>query len=304
MPTFRFGVVFTAAYSPDEWRNTARRLEGEGFGSLLVADHYANPMSCGPLMMAAAAATTTLRVGSYVYNNDFRHLALLAKEAATIDVLSGGRLEIGLGAGWLKDEYDEAGLAFDPPGVRASRFEESVGILKRLWRGETVHHAGEHYTLDGLTGTPLPVQHPLPLLIGGGGPRMLRFAVSEADVVALVPRSLPSGGLDPADFSADAMDVKARLIDDAIVSSERGAPPERSAMVFGAYPSAADAGDSEWIPQPLIADSPHAFVGDAARVEATLVERFKRWGLSYYVFFEEDIEKVVPVVRRLSGVTC
>src|SRR5581483_2790832 len=123
--SFRFGVVFTSAFDPVRWSATARRVEAEGFDTLLVADHFDNPMACGPLIMAAASATTRLRVGSYVYNSDLRHPAMLAKEVATMDVLSGGRLELGLGAGWQKEEYDWAGLPFEPPGVRAGRFEES-----------------------------------------------------------------------------------------------------------------------------------------------------------------------------------
>src|SRR3954451_18448510 len=138
MRPLRFGMVFTGATQPREWRDLARRLEGEGFSSLLVADHYLNPMACGILQIAAADATTTLRVGSYVYNNDFRHPALLAKEAATIDVMSGGRLELGVGAGYHKGEYKAVGLPFDAPGVRASRFEEGVEIMTRLFTGEKV----------------------------------------------------------------------------------------------------------------------------------------------------------------------
>jgi probable F420-dependent oxidoreductase len=143
--SFRFGVGFTQETTRTDWAEYARRLEGEGFSTLLVADHYANPMACGPLMLAAAEATTTLRVGSYVYDNDFRHPALLAKEAATIDVLSDGRLELGLGAGWHKEEYDAVGIPFDPPGVRVSRLEESVEILLRLFAGGPVEFQGTHY---------------------------------------------------------------------------------------------------------------------------------------------------------------
>ena len=205
--TFRFGAVFTGAYGAAEWAAIARKLEAEGFSTLLVADHYDNPMSCGPLLMAAANATTTLRVGSYVYNNDLRHPALLAKEAGTIDVLSGGRLELGLGAGWNDSEYNAIGLPFDPGGVRASRMEEGVEVMTRLFTGEEVHYQGRYYRLNGLEGTPLPIQKPLPLLIGGGGPRMIRFAARKANTVAFVPQSLPGGGLDAAKFSAEEMDI-------------------------------------------------------------------------------------------------
>src|SRR5687767_3997434 len=149
-----------------------------------------NPMACGPLIMSAAAATTTLRVGSYVYDNDFRHPALLAKEAATMDVLSGGRFELGIGAGWAKEEYDQVGLTFDPPGVRRRRLEEAVPIIRRLFAGELITHDGAHYQLAEYAGEPRTVQSRLPVLIGGGGERMVKFAAREADIVGLVPRSL------------------------------------------------------------------------------------------------------------------
>ncbi len=151
---FRFGVVFTSATDRGRWRDLARRLEAEGCSTLLVADHYDNPMSCGALLVAAADATTTPRIGSYVYNNDHSHPALLAKEAATIDVLSDGRLEFGVGAGWAKSEYDEVGLAFDPGPVRGSRFEEGIEVMARLFDGGPVDFDGQHDMIRGLEGTP------------------------------------------------------------------------------------------------------------------------------------------------------
>ena len=195
MRPFRFGVVFTGLTDRRGWAELARGLEGDGFSSLLVADHYVNPMACTPLIAAAAMVTTTLRVGSYVYGNDFRHPALLAKEAATIDVLSDGRFELGLGAGWHRDEYQQAGLAFDKPGVRVDRFEESVGLIRRLLAAEQVEHQGANYQLRGLEGAPVPVQPRVPLLIRAGARRMVSFATHEADIVGFVPPALRDGGL-------------------------------------------------------------------------------------------------------------
>ena len=238
---FRFGVVFTRGTDGAGWTDLARRLEDDGFSTLLVADHYHNEMACSPLLMAAAAATTDLRVGSYVYNNDFRHPALLAKEAATIDVLSGGRLELGIGAGWAKPEYQLAGLMFDPPGVRASRFEEAVGLITRLLAGEVVEHRGEHYRLRGLPGSPRPVQQPVPILIGGGGPRMMRFAARSAEIVGFVPRSLPGGGLDPEGYSEAAMDQRVAWLEQELVACGRvDGGPERSPLLFEVAASAED----------------------------------------------------------------
>jgi probable F420-dependent oxidoreductase len=298
----RFGVVFTGATEPREWRDLARRLEGEGFSSLLVADHYLNPMACGILQMAAADATTTLRVGSYVYNNDFRHPALLAKEAATIDVMSGGRLELGIGAGWHKGEYDQVGIAFDPGPVRVSRLEEAIEIMTRLWTGEPVSFSGQHYRIDGLEGTPLPIQRPLPLLIGGGGPRMLRLAARRADSVALVPRSLPDGGLDPAEFGEGAFEARVSALDDAVREAGRSDdPPERGVLVFQMYRALTDVRSDDWIEPSAVAASPYALVGDTAAMADEIVRRRETWGLSYLVCFDNDLELMLPVARRLAG---
>ena len=297
---FRFGVVFTDQMTGPAWADYARRLEGEGLATLLVADHFANPMACGPLMLAAAAATTTLRVGSYVYDNDFRHPALLAKEAATIDVLSSGRLELGLGAGWHKEEYDAVGIPFDPPGIRVSRLEESIEILLRLFAGGPVSFEGSHYRIDGHEGLPAPIQQPIPLLIGGGGPRMLRLAARRAQILGLVPPSLPGGGLDPDKFSADAMDAKIAALEAAITDEGRtDSGPERSVLLFQMHRSEADAPADDWVRPDLIATSPYVLIGDPSAMADQLMERRERWGLSYVVSFERDLELFLPVVRRL-----
>ncbi len=298
---FRFGVVFTDQMAGPAWADYARRLEGEGFSTLLVADHFANPMACGPLMLAAAAATTTLRVGSYVYDNDFRHPALLAKEAATIDVLSGGRLELGLGAGWHKEEYDAVGIPFDPPGIRVSRLEESIEILLRRFAGGPVTFEGTHYRIDGHEGLPTPVQQPIPLLIGGGGPRMLRLAARRAQILGLVPPSLPGGGLDPEKFSADAMDAKIAALEAAITDEGRtDGGPERSVLIFQMHRAVADAPADDWVRPDLVATSPYVLIGDPSAMADQLLERRERWGLTYVVCFERDLELFLPVVRRLA----
>ena len=216
---FRFGMVFTHDADTAGFAELARRTEDDGFSTLLVADHLDNPMACGPLLMAAAAATSTLRIGSYVYNNDLRHPAVLAKEAATIDVLSGGRLELGIGAGWNREEYDQAGLAFDPPRTRVDRMEESLGIIEALFAGGPVHHEGPHYRLNGLEGLPRPVQDHIPILIGGGGPRMMGIAARRADIVGFVPQSKREGGLDQETVPAEVMDERIATLDRAIADA-------------------------------------------------------------------------------------
>jgi probable F420-dependent oxidoreductase len=297
---FRFGALAVGGYDAKEWTDFSQRLEAEGFDTLLVADHYDNPMACTPLIMAAAAATTTLRVGSYVYDNDFRHPALLAKEAATIDVLSNGRLELGVGAGWFKPEYDAAGIPFDPGSVRASRFEEGIEVMTRLFTGEAVNFEGQHYHLTEMKGMPIPVQKPIPLLVGGGGPRMIRFAARKAQIVGFVPQSLPQGGLDPAKFSVEALDSRIKLLDEALAETGRTDAPERSVLVFGLNPSGNQL-DIDAVPRDLLATSPYALLGDVDAMVDTIMARRERWGLTYFVCWDYDVEKFIPVVRRLGG---
>src|SRR5689334_25210991 len=160
-----------------------------------MPDHFREQLAPVPALTAAALATTRLRVGSLVFSNDFRHPVVLAKEAATLDGLSGGRFELGLGSGWLREEYDQAGIPFDAPGTRIERMAEAVTIVKGLLAGEPVHFTGRHYTIAGLRGTPTPIQHPHPpLVIGGGGPRPLPPAPPGGPVVGLGAPGGPGGG--------------------------------------------------------------------------------------------------------------
>ena len=299
---FRFGVVFTSHADARQWRALARKVEASGFSTLLVADHYINPMACGPLLMAAAASTTTLRVGSYVYNNDFRPPALLAKEAATIDVLSDGRLELGIGAGWARAEYVAAGIRFDEPKVRADRFEEAVPLIRALLAGEAVEHRGEHYRLRGLPGAPVTVQQPVPLLLGCGGPRMTRFAARTADIVAFVPQSLPEGGLDPRAYTRAALVERIDRLESALADGAREVEPERSILLFGVAATPADVtGDLAALTEEELDESPYALVGDTTAMIDALEERRERWGLSYPVCFGGDLDRFLPVVDALAG---
>jgi probable F420-dependent oxidoreductase len=258
-------------------------------------------MACTPLIAAAAAVTTTLRLGSYVYNNDFRHPAMLAKEVATMDVLSDGRIEFGLGAGWARLEYLGAGIMFDSPATRMTRLEEAVGVIRRLLAGEAVEHKGTHYRLRGLPGNPRPVQAQVPLLIGGGGPRMIRFATQHADIVGLVPRSLPEGGLDPKGFGVDAMDEKVRWIDQTEAEGTRvDGRPERSSIIFAAGESLDDLAAREGIDPAIARFSPHLLAGDPVAMLDALHERRDRWGLTYHVCFDRDFDQLAPVANALA----
>src|SRR5215471_18891183 len=159
---FRFGVVCARGHSRHDWWEKARQAEQLGYATFLVPDHLQDQLAPVPALLAAADATTTLRIGSHVFANDFRHPVLLAKEAATLDLLSDGRFEFGLGAGWLRADYEQSGIAYDPPKVRVDRFVEGLTIVKGLFSGEPFSFSGEHYTITELAGTPLPVQRPHP----------------------------------------------------------------------------------------------------------------------------------------------
>src|SRR5437762_1258584 len=198
MRPFRFGINVRTAASQAEWADKARKVEALGYAVLLVPDHLADLLAPFPALAAAAAATTRLRVGTAVLNNDFRHPALLAREAATLDVLSDGRLELGLGAGHMQAEYEQAGLVFDSGGTRIERLAEAVVIVKRLLEGKPVTFAGRHYRVTDHTIHPRPVQRPRPpIFIGGHAPRLLTMAAREADIVGLTGIAFRAGGTQP-----------------------------------------------------------------------------------------------------------
>jgi probable F420-dependent oxidoreductase len=168
-----------------------------GYHGLVVPDHLLGQLSPVVAMATVAAATSTLRVSAFVVNNDPRHPAVLAQDMASIDVLSGGRVDIAIGAGWNKTEYDAIGLPFDPTPVRQARLAESITVLKGLLTGSPFSFAGEHYTITGYAAEPVPVQRPHPpFFIGGGGRRTLSLAGREADIVGLAPRILATGTVD------------------------------------------------------------------------------------------------------------
>jgi probable F420-dependent oxidoreductase len=215
---FRFGVIGEAITTRERLLDTAQRAQALGYSTLLLRDHFV-PEPFGeqlaPLvaLTAAAGATRALRVGSLVLDNDYRHPVVLAKEAATLNLLSEGRFELGIGAGWLRDEYEQAGIPFDPPAVRVGRLEESLQVLKRLLAGPALTFKGEHYTVDGIAGFPVPVQRPHPpILVGAGSRRMLGIAGREADIVGILPRALPEGTIS-GELSERSPERVARKVD-------------------------------------------------------------------------------------------
>jgi probable F420-dependent oxidoreductase len=304
---FRFGVTAPTVESALAWTDRARRAERLGYSTLAVPDHFRNQLASVPALTAAALATTRLRLGSLVFCNDFHHPVMLAREAATIDVLSGGRLELGLGAGWLRAEYEEAGIRFDDARTRIERLAEAVTIVKRLLAGERVTFSGRHYTITDLEGRPGPVQRPHPpVLIGGGGRRTLSLAAREASIVGLVPRALPDGsGLDRSDFGADPLRQKIDWVRAA--AGARFDSLELHALIQAVAVSdqrtpAADALAARFrVSRDVVLETPYVLLGTIDEICETVRRRRERYGISYLTVFERDAEAFAPVVARLTG---
>jgi len=311
MKPFRFGVNVGRAASRAEWVAQARKIEELGYGALTVPDHLTDLFAPMPAALSAAEATKHLRVGTNVLNNDLRHPVLVAREAATVDRLTDGRLQLGLGAGSLRSEYDQAGLDFDPGGIRVERLAEAVTIIKGLLKGEPVTSAGPHYRVTGHAIGPLPVQKPHPpILIGGNGPRLLALAAREADIVGFSGITFRQGGTMPPDLSgwrASSVDERVRLVREA-AGAERYARLELNALVQRVVVTddrrrAAGELTSRWteLTPDEILQSPYVLIGTVDHIVEDLQARRERWGFSYYVIFEPDLDAFAPVVARLAG---
>ena len=303
---FRFATFAYRAADQRDWEEQARRAEAHGYATLVMPDHFLNPLTPMPALAAAAAVTTTLRVGCIVFANDYRHPALLAKEAATLDLLSGGRFEFGLGAGWYQEEYERAGIPFDSAGTRISRMQEALHIIRALWGEGPVHFQGEHYAVAGLEGLPKPVQQPHPpIFIGGTGPRMLRLAGSQANIVGFVPKTLPRGGHDWLASTPQLMSEQVDWVREG--AGDRFEQLELSAVAFRAVVTdrpldvaAQLAPDYGITPEQLLA-SPDFLIGSVEEMVERLLERRERFGISYLEIDARDADDFAPVVSRLSG---
>ena len=306
MHPFRFGIQCRGTADPAAWRELARRVEDLGWSTLTIADHFDDNFAPLPGLMAAADVTRTLRVGSMVLGNDYRHPVVLAKEAATLDVLTGGRFDLGIGAGWMTTDYEAAGLPLDRPGVRIERLAEALAVLRCLWSGEPCTFAGEHYAITELDGHPKPLTPGgPPIVIGGGGRRVLTLAGREADVVG-INVNLAAGVIDRQAFwdgTSETTDEKVRWVREgagdrdpqlhvrvhlAMVTDDREGIVDQLADGFGLTAEEAKA-------------TPHALVGDVSEICDQLVERRERWGISYLGLSADQLEPFAPVIARLAG---
>ena len=305
---FRFGVQLATAQDGADWAATARRYESMGFSTLFLPDHFGDQLAPVPAMMAAAAATTELRVGALVFDNDYKHPVVLAKEIATIDRLSGGRVEFGLGAGWMNTDYEQSGIPKDRDGVRIARMAEALEIFKGLWSNEPFSYAGTHYTIDGLDGLPKPATPGgPPILIGGGGRKVLGIAARYADIIGINP-SIASGRVDSAaalDAMADRFDEKVQWVKDA--AAERFDDIELNALVFLVNITDDQAGAlAQMAPlfrvEPeVLAETPLAWIGSEDQIIEKLHAMRERWGLSYFVLQKDGADALADVVAKVTG---
>lgn len=307
--TFRFGVQVAGASNAADWRDKVRTIEDLGYSTLFMPDHFIDTeLAPMPAIAIAAAHTTTLRVGMLVLGNDYKHPAVTAKEAATIDVLTDGRLEFGLGAGWMQTDYDALGMEYDRPGVRIERLEEALAVINGAWGSGPFSFKGEHYEISDYDGVPTPVQQPRPpVLIGGGGRRILHLAGREADIVGINPNLRKGAVTDDAVKSAlaaetrqkvdwiregagdrfDDLELQIRYFVAAITDDPVGLA---NAVAPGFGISAEDA-----------LESGVALAGPVERCIETLQQRREEWGVSYVVFGDDNFEAFAPVVAALAG---
>jgi probable F420-dependent oxidoreductase len=305
---FRFGVQASAGVDADAWRTFARSVESAGYSTLLVADHVGgDELAPIPALAVAAEATRGLRIGTLVINNDLRHPAMLAREAASLDVLSGGRFELGIGAGWARDEYEQLGIGFDEPATRIGRLDEALRIIRQAWSGKPVAGPGAYYRVDGLPGLPRPIQRPgPPILVAGGGARAMRVAARHADIIGVHLRMHRDGlGEDWSTGSISA--TRQRIERIRAAAGDRFDHLELQMMLMTVeitddpQGSADRIGRSEGLDGSDVLDSPYRLIGTVDEMVEALEQRRASLGVSYFVVPGGWAAGFAPVVARLSG---
>lgn len=311
MKPFQFLAEARDPLSARELGERARRAEALGYHALVIPDHVLDQLSPVPAMAIIAAATKRLRVGAFVFNNDLRHPAVLAQDLASLDVLSEGRLDVAIGAGWNRAEYDAVGIVFDPAPVRSERLTEAVAVLKGCFADGPFTFAGSYYRLTEHNGGPKPVQRPHPpFMIGGGGRRTLSLAAREAQIVGLAPRA-GSRARDPRSLTWEATAEKVGWVREA--AGERFAD-----LTLNVYPSSVEVivtddslGEARRVAD-LIAErtgvrltedevlrSPHFFIGSLAGFEEKFLALRAELGISSIMVGE--LGPLDSVVERLAG---
>ena len=314
MRAFRFLATVDGYPGFAELTGLARKAEAVGCSAFVLPDHLIGQYAPVPLLAAVAAATERLRVGTFVLNSCLRHPAVLAQDLATLDVLSGGRLEIGLGAGWNKPEFDATGIPFEPAGVRIRRLAEAITILKGCFADGPFSFSGEHYTITGHDGVPTPVQRPHPpLFLGGGSKRLLTLAARQAQIIGLAPRLIQGDHprIDARSLTAAAAEEKIGWIrqaaGDRFGELELNAYPAGGPTVVTGNPRAEARRRADRIREQTgteltaeeILDSPHMFIGSTKDLTRKFADLRERFGISSFLI--DDIDTLAPVVEELAG---
>jgi len=306
MHPFRFAVQQETAASAEEWISLARRAESLGYDVFVMPDHLGHQLSPFAALSAVAAATTRIRLGAFVFANDYRHPLMLAREAATLDFLSNGRFELGLGAGWKTGDYRQLGMSYDPAPLRIDRLEEAMPLFKQLLSGETVTHTGEHYTLDRAYAGVECVQKPRPpIAIGAGGPRMLKLAAREADIVGLTPgfsaRGWPILGQATDKATAAKMAVVREAAGDQFERLEINLWVSNAGLVGSGNSIVGTSLATGAAALTSLYGSPYVLYGTLKGVRDQLLKRRDKLGISYYTFPSRSMETMAPLVEALAG---
>jgi probable F420-dependent oxidoreductase len=304
---FRFGVQVSGPSDAAGWVEQARKVEDLGYSTLTMPDHFTDQLAPVPALTAAAAVTTTLRLGALVYDNDYKHPLVLAKELATQDVLSGGRVEIGLGAGWMEADYRWAGMPYDRAGVRIDRFVEGIAVIRGAMAAGPFSFQGEHYTITDYDGLPKPVQSPPPLLIGGGGDRVLRIAAEHADIVG-INGNMKAGSIGPdavASMTREVVETRVALVREAAAAAGRDVELNIRTFLVAVTDDAAAATSriarTIGVDDAMVEQSPFALVGPPEHLVDVLRQRREELGFSYVIVGGPDVEPFAPVVAALAG---
>ena len=303
---FRFGAKATRATSGKEWRDLAKQAEDLGYASFQIDDHFGNQLAPVPAIMAAAAATEKIYVGPHVAGIDFRNPVLFAKEAATIDLLSDGRMMLGLGAGWSKDDYAIAGIEQASAAVRIERLGEAVQVMRGLWGAEPFSFSGSHYSVAEVNAMPKPISN-IPILIGGGGKKLLTLAAQSADIVGINP-TIVARSINPrsmATAAADVVDEKIAWVKEA--AGDRFGQIELQLQLFKTQvtddpqPVIEGLAKAFGLPPEVVATAPFFQIGSVAQIKENLIAMRERWGISYIVCQNDGTQALAPIVAELAG---
>ncbi len=305
---FRFGVQITSPGDSRSWIDQARKIESLGYDTATMPDHFDGQLAPMPALQLVLDSTTTLRAGALVFDNDYKHPVVLAKELATMDVLSDGRVEVGLGAGWMMSDYEQMGMQYDRAGIRIDRFVEGLAVIKGAMADGPFSFEGDHYTITNYDGLPKPLQGPCPpILIGGGGKRVLSIAAREADIVG-VNASLHAGVVGAeaiATMTEESTIEKVRIVAEA--AGDRINDIEMNIRTF--FVSVTDDREAQLdgvaqmigVDKAMVESSPFAVIGSPAKIVEDLLARREQYGFSYIIVGSGEIEDFAPVVAELAG---